>query len=158
MLTSTYPKEWNDMFIFESASLIPESPPLRDPKSVIDNSVPTLSAKETVLWKRIYEYPTRAFNFSEGIFAMGGLSPLYPVHPKAYCEKKEMSLWSLLQADCKGVSFVVGGMVNHDMGNVLEGKTPDVGSSTAVREVEKAPSTEESSSERTEGSQNTPPL
>ncbi|KAF5814036.1 hypothetical protein HanRHA438_Chr03g0116651 [Helianthus annuus] len=139
MPTSTYPKEWKNRFIFVSASLIPESPLLRDPKAVIDDSVPTLSAKETVLWKRMYEYPTRAFNFPEGILAMGGLSPLYLVRPKAYCEKKEMSLWSLLRADCMGVSFVVGGMVNPDMGNVLEGKTPDVGSFIAVGEVEEAP-------------------
>ncbi|KAJ0773573.1 hypothetical protein HanOQP8_Chr03g0100821 [Helianthus annuus] len=45
-------------------------------------------------------------------------------------------------------------MVNPDMGNFLEGKIPDVGSSAAVGEVEKAPPTEEGSSERTEGSQN----
>ncbi|KAM0028563.1 hypothetical protein Hdeb2414_s0014g00422261 [Helianthus debilis subsp. tardiflorus] len=78
MLTSTYPKEWNDRFIFVSASLIPEYPPLRDPKAVIDDSVPTLSAKETVLWKRMYEYPTRAFNFPEGILAMGGSETSIP--------------------------------------------------------------------------------
>ncbi|KAF5801382.1 hypothetical protein HanXRQr2_Chr06g0247491 [Helianthus annuus] len=157
MPTSTYPKEWKNRFIFVSASLIPNPPPpLRDPKAVIDDSVPALSANKIVMWKRMYEHPTRAFNFPEGIFSMGGLSPLYPVRPKAYCEKKDMSLWSLLQADCKGVSFVVGGVVNPDMGNVLEGKTPDVRSSAAVGEVEKTPSTEGGSSERTKGSQNSP--
>ncbi|MFS8018365.1 hypothetical protein Hanom_Chr15g01391231 [Helianthus anomalus] len=112
--TSTYPKEWNNRFIFVLASLSQESPPLRDPKAVIDDSVPALSANETVLWKRKYEHPIRAFKFSEGILAMG--------------------------ADCKGVSFVVGGVINPDMGNVLEGKTPDVGSYTATEEVEKTPS------------------
>ncbi|KAJ0712876.1 hypothetical protein HanRHA438_Chr09g0419931 [Helianthus annuus] len=131
MPTSTYPKEWKNMFIFVSASLLLESPPLRDPKAVIDDSVPTLSAKEIVLWKRMHEYPTRAFNFPEGILAVGGLSPLYPILPKAYCEKK-------------GQPFV------------LEGKTPDLRSSAAVGEVEKAPSTKEGSSERTEVSQNSP--
>ncbi|MFS8018333.1 hypothetical protein Hanom_Chr15g01390851 [Helianthus anomalus] len=115
--TSTYPKEWNNMFIFVSASLIQESPPLRDPKAFIDNSVPTLSANETVLWKRKYEHPIRAFKLLEGILAMGGLSPFYLVRLKAYCDKK-------------------------DMGNVLEGKTPDVGSSAATEEVEKTPSSE----------------
>ncbi|KAF5798241.1 hypothetical protein HanRHA438_Chr07g0301001 [Helianthus annuus] len=89
---------------------------------------------------------------------MGGLSPLYPVRPKAYCEKKDMSLWSLLQAACKGVSFVVGGVVNPDMGNILEGKTHDVRSFAAVGEVERTPSTEESSAEKTEGSQKSPPV
>ncbi|KAJ0639804.1 hypothetical protein HanPSC8_Chr16g0701341 [Helianthus annuus] len=91
MPTSTYPKEWKNRFIFVSAPLIPESPPLKDPKAVIEDSVPALSANETVLWKRMYEYPTRAFNFPEGILAMGGLSPLYPIRPKAYCEKRGKS-------------------------------------------------------------------
>ncbi|KAJ0625293.1 hypothetical protein HanPI659440_Chr01g0000091 [Helianthus annuus] len=91
--------------------MIHESSPLRDPKAVIDDSVPAFSAAEPVLWKKMYEHPTRAFNFPEGILAMGSMSPLYPVRPKAYHEKKEMSFWSLLQADFKGVSFVVGGIV-----------------------------------------------
>ncbi|KAJ0785160.1 hypothetical protein HanOQP8_Chr02g0039831 [Helianthus annuus] len=87
-LTSTYLKEWKNKFIFVSASMIPESPSSRDPKAVIDKSVPTHSMTEIVLWKRMYEHPTRAFKFPEGILAVGVLSPLYPVHPKAYCEKK----------------------------------------------------------------------
>ncbi|KAM0041556.1 hypothetical protein Hdeb2414_s0011g00367691 [Helianthus debilis subsp. tardiflorus] len=162
MPTSTYPKEWKNMFIFISASMIPESPPLRDPKASTDDNVPVRSANETVLWKRMYEHLTRAYSFPEGILAMGGASHLYSIRSKAYFGKKvvffffcffimsvdcilvcdfgfhpvissvllvcaEMSLWYLLQADCKGISFVVGGVVNQEMGNVLEGKTRDVG-------------------------------
>ncbi|KAJ0737116.1 hypothetical protein HanLR1_Chr06g0203391 [Helianthus annuus] len=79
MPTSTYPKEWKNNFIFVSASLIPESPPpLRDPKAVIDDSVPALSANEIVRWKRMYEHPSRAFNFPKGILSIGGLSPPIP--------------------------------------------------------------------------------
>ncbi|KAJ0612158.1 hypothetical protein HanHA300_Chr01g0024061 [Helianthus annuus] len=75
MPTSTYPKEWKSRFIFVSAAMIPESPPLRDVEAAIEDSVPILSAVEIVQWKRMYEYPMRAFTFSEGILAMGGLSP-----------------------------------------------------------------------------------
>ncbi|KAJ0680583.1 hypothetical protein HanPI659440_Chr16g0625781 [Helianthus annuus] len=78
MPTSTYPKEWKNRFVFVSAPLIPESLPLKDPKAVIEDSVPALSANETVLWKMMYEYPTRAFNFPEGILAMGGSKPPIP--------------------------------------------------------------------------------
>ncbi|MFS7947521.1 hypothetical protein Hanom_Chr06g00549251 [Helianthus anomalus] len=99
--------------------MIPESLPLRDPTSVIDDGVPVLSAAETVLLKKMYEHPTRAFNFPEGILAMGGLSPLYLIRPNAFHENKEKSLWSLLQADCKGISFVVQGVVNPKMGGIL---------------------------------------
>ncbi|KAJ0603446.1 hypothetical protein HanRHA438_Chr02g0047861 [Helianthus annuus] len=88
MSTSTYLKEWKNKFIFVLASTIPESPSSRDPKAVIDESVPTLSVTETNLWKRMYEHPTRAFNFPKGILTMGVLCPLYSVRPKAYCEKK----------------------------------------------------------------------
>ncbi|KAM0002770.1 hypothetical protein Hdeb2414_s0313g00864721 [Helianthus debilis subsp. tardiflorus] len=84
--------------------MIPESPPLRDPKATIKDSVHVLFANETVMWKRMYEHPTRAYSFPEGILAMG-----------------EMSLWSLLQADCKEISFVGCGEVNLETGNVLEG-------------------------------------
>ncbi|KAJ0715737.1 hypothetical protein HanPI659440_Chr13g0504801 [Helianthus annuus] len=77
MLTSTYPKEWKSRFIFVSAAMIPESPPLRDAEAAIEDSIPILSADEIIQWKRMYENPTRAFTFSEGILAMGGggLSP-----------------------------------------------------------------------------------
>ncbi|MFS7967586.1 hypothetical protein Hanom_Chr09g00787461 [Helianthus anomalus] len=40
----------------------------------------------------MYEIPTRAVTFSEGILAMGGLSPSYPVRPKAFCWQKS-HLW-----------------------------------------------------------------
>ncbi|MFS7931091.1 hypothetical protein Hanom_Chr04g00352001 [Helianthus anomalus] len=36
----------------------------------------------------MYENPTRAFTFYEGILAKGGLSPAYSVRPKAFLEKK----------------------------------------------------------------------
>ncbi|MFS7935907.1 hypothetical protein Hanom_Chr05g00409071 [Helianthus anomalus] len=88
MPTSTYPKEWKSRFIFISADMIPESPPLRDAKAAIEDNIPILSADEIVMWKRMYENPTRAFTFSEGILAMGGLSPFYSVRPKAFFGKK----------------------------------------------------------------------
>ncbi|MFS7990970.1 hypothetical protein Hanom_Chr12g01065241 [Helianthus anomalus] len=106
--TSTYPKNWKSRFIFVSAAMIPESPPLRDTEAAIEDSVPILSADEIVQWKRMYENPTRAFTFSEGILAMGGLSPSYLVRPKAFFGKKELTLWRLLQGDSKDVKFLVG--------------------------------------------------
>ncbi|KAF5759817.1 hypothetical protein HanXRQr2_Chr16g0745951 [Helianthus annuus] len=91
MPTSTYPKEWKNMFIFVSPSLIFESLPLRDPATVIDDSVPHLSAAKVVLWRKMYEHPIRAFNFPKGVLAMGGLSPLYPIRPKAFYEGRVIS-------------------------------------------------------------------
>ncbi|MFS7987018.1 hypothetical protein Hanom_Chr11g01017061 [Helianthus anomalus] len=88
---------------------------------------------------------------------MGGLSPFYLIHPKSFHESKEMTLWSLLQADCKGVSFLVEGVVNLEIGGVLGGSTPDVGGSV-VGVVEGTPSTIEGSSKRLEDSQNSPPV
>ncbi|KAJ0753145.1 hypothetical protein HanPI659440_Chr09g0332451 [Helianthus annuus] len=88
MPTSTYPKEWKSRFIFVFAAMIPESPPLRDAKAAIEDSVPILSADEIVQWKRMYENPTRAFTFSERILAMGGPSPFYSVRPKTFFGKK----------------------------------------------------------------------
>ncbi|KAJ0686885.1 hypothetical protein HanOQP8_Chr11g0420681 [Helianthus annuus] len=91
MPTSTYMKEWKNRFIFVLPSLVPESLPLRDPATIINDGIPALSAAETMLWKKMYEHPTRAFNFLEGILAMGGLSPLYPIRPKAFHENKVIS-------------------------------------------------------------------
>ncbi|MFS7952308.1 hypothetical protein Hanom_Chr07g00605461 [Helianthus anomalus] len=56
----------------------------------------------------------------------------------------EMSFWRLLQADCRGISFM--------------GKTPDVdvGGSVATRKAEKTPSHEEDSLKEAEGSQGSP--
>ncbi|MFS7943852.1 hypothetical protein Hanom_Chr06g00505081 [Helianthus anomalus] len=71
--------------------MIPESPPLRDAKAAIDDSVPILYADEIVQWKRMYENPTRAFTFSGGILAMGRLSPFYSVRQKAFFGKKVFS-------------------------------------------------------------------
>ncbi|KAF5814311.1 hypothetical protein HanRHA438_Chr03g0120381 [Helianthus annuus] len=131
MPISTYPKEWKNRFNFVSPSMIFESLPLRDPAAVIEDGVPPLSATEDVLWRKMYEHPTRAFNFPEGILAIGGLSPFYLTRPKVFYEGKEMTLWSLLQADCRGVSYVVEGVVNQEMGSVLGGGTPDGGGSNA---------------------------
>ncbi|KAM0037706.1 hypothetical protein Hdeb2414_s0013g00406411 [Helianthus debilis subsp. tardiflorus] len=88
-----YYKEWKSRFIFVSAAMIPESLPLRDAKAAIEDNVPILSTDEIVQWKRMYENPTRAFTFPEGILAMGGLSPLYSVRPKVFFGKKGISLF-----------------------------------------------------------------
>ncbi|MFS7923664.1 hypothetical protein Hanom_Chr03g00263441 [Helianthus anomalus] len=108
MPTSTYPKEWKSRFIFVSAAMIPESPPLKDVEAAIEDNIPIFSANEIVQCKRMYENPTRAFTFSEGILDMGGLNPSYSVHPKDFFGKKELTLWRLLQGDSKDVKFVVG--------------------------------------------------
>ncbi|KAM0062220.1 hypothetical protein Hdeb2414_s0004g00145541 [Helianthus debilis subsp. tardiflorus] len=88
MPTSTYPKQWKSRFIFVSPAMIPESPSLREAEATIEDSIPALSADEIVQWKRMYGNPTRAFTFSEGILAMGGLSPSYSVRPRAFFGKK----------------------------------------------------------------------
>ncbi|KAM0018060.1 hypothetical protein Hdeb2414_s0027g00694981 [Helianthus debilis subsp. tardiflorus] len=94
--------------------MIPESPPLRDPKATIKDSVHVLFANETVMWKRMYEHPTRAYSFPEGILAMGGLSPLYSFRPKAYFGKKNVIFFfASLQCLLIVPRFVTG--------NVLEG-------------------------------------
>ncbi|KAF5783625.1 hypothetical protein HanXRQr2_Chr11g0510131 [Helianthus annuus] len=156
MPTSTYPKEWKNRFIFVLPSLVPESLPLRDPTAVIDDGIPALSAAKTVLWKKMYEHPTRAFNFLEGILAMRGLSPLYQIRPKAFHENKEMSLWNLLQADCKRISFVVEGVVNSEIGGILGGGTAGVGGAAGA--TEGTPSMKEGSPKGSSDSQNSPPV
>ncbi|KAJ0886602.1 hypothetical protein HanRHA438_Chr09g0381351 [Helianthus annuus] len=116
MPTSTYPKDWKSRFIFVSATMMPESPLPRDVEAVIEDVVSTLSTAETVQWKRMYENPTRAFTFFRGDARHGGLSPSYPVCPKAFfcCAVifsafscTELTLWRLLQGDSKDVKFVV---------------------------------------------------
>ncbi|KAJ0815742.1 hypothetical protein HanPI659440_Chr00c39g0740101 [Helianthus annuus] len=116
MPTSTYPNEWKSRFIFVSAAMIPKSPPLRDAKAVIEDSVPVLSADEIVQWKRMYENPTRAFTFPEGVLAMGGLSPFDSVRPKAFFGKK---------GDCKDVKFMVGDKIEPGMSRGVERKVPE---------------------------------
>ncbi|KAJ0700153.1 hypothetical protein HanOQP8_Chr10g0364371 [Helianthus annuus] len=106
MPTSTYPKEWKSRFIFVSAAMISESPPLRDPKASIENSIPVLSTDEIVQWKRMYENPTRAFTFPEGVLAMGGLSTFYSVRPKAFFGKKGIPLPLACYAFISGVVSV----------------------------------------------------
>ncbi|KAM0025316.1 hypothetical protein Hdeb2414_s0021g00573251 [Helianthus debilis subsp. tardiflorus] len=53
MPTSTYPKEWKSRFIFVSAAMIPESPPLKDTEAAIEDSILILSADEIVQWKQL---------------------------------------------------------------------------------------------------------
>ncbi|KAJ0570146.1 hypothetical protein HanHA300_Chr05g0174811 [Helianthus annuus] len=84
MPTSTYPKEWKNQFLFVSPLLLSEPLPTRDLAAAIEDDVPPLSGVEEALWKHMYENSTRAFNFSEGILEMGGLSPFYPTRPKAF--------------------------------------------------------------------------
>ncbi|KAJ0770047.1 hypothetical protein HanPI659440_Chr07g0252611 [Helianthus annuus] len=105
--------------------MIPDSPPLGDPKAAIEDSVSVLSADEIVQWKRMHENPTRAFTFPEGVLAMGGLSPFYSVRPKAFFGKKEMTLWGLLQGDCRDVKFMVGDKVEPSMSRGVEKKVPE---------------------------------
>ncbi|KAM0044212.1 hypothetical protein Hdeb2414_s0010g00350581 [Helianthus debilis subsp. tardiflorus] len=94
MPTSTYPKEWKNRFIFISPSMLSELLSIRDPAAAIEDDIPPLSATEDVLWRRMYEHSTRAFNFSEGILAMGGLSLFYPTHPRAFYDGRgKFSLW-----------------------------------------------------------------
>ncbi|KAJ0770741.1 hypothetical protein HanPI659440_Chr07g0261141 [Helianthus annuus] len=103
-------------FIFVSPLLLLEPLPTRDPAAAIEDDVPSLSGVEEVLRKRMCENSTRVFNFSEGILGMGGLSPFYPTRPK----------FSFDGADVRGVSFVVEGVENQEMGVVLGGETPNV--------------------------------
>ncbi|KAM0036416.1 hypothetical protein Hdeb2414_s0014g00426101 [Helianthus debilis subsp. tardiflorus] len=127
--------------------MVPDSPPLRDAKAVIEDNIPVLSADEIVQWKRMHENPTRAFTFPEGILSVGGLSPFYPVRPKAFLGKKEMTLWGLLQGDCKDVKFMVGDKVEPGMSRGVERKVPEgfvqAGDSVAGEKDEGASSSEE---------------
>ncbi|KAJ0753544.1 hypothetical protein HanPI659440_Chr09g0337011 [Helianthus annuus] len=150
MPTSTYPKDWKSRFIFVSAAMMSESPLPRDADTPIEDVVPSLSANETIQWKRMYEHPTRAFTFSEGILAMGGLSPSYPVRPKAFFGKKELTLWRLLQGDSKDVQFMVDGEVVPGLSRsgvaLVTGGSAQVGGSVTVGGDEGNPSDEEESS------------
>ncbi|KAM0061195.1 hypothetical protein Hdeb2414_s0004g00133151 [Helianthus debilis subsp. tardiflorus] len=76
-----------------------------------------------VQWKRMYENPTRAFTFPEGVLAMEGLSPLYLVWPKDFFGKKGISVPGLLCLD---------DLVDLDMSRGLEKKAPGTGSSVHV--------------------------
>ncbi|KAJ0790123.1 hypothetical protein HanPI659440_Chr05g0211391 [Helianthus annuus] len=130
-----------------AAAILPESPPLRDPKAPIEDNVPILSADNIVQWKRMYENPTRVFTFPEGVLAMGGLSPLYYVHPRAFYGKKEMTLWGLLQGDCSDIKFMVGDKVDPDMSRALEKKALGTGSSVHVEDYDAVEKGEKTSSE-----------
>ncbi|KAJ0691874.1 hypothetical protein HanPI659440_Chr15g0579761 [Helianthus annuus] len=145
MPTSTYHKEWKSRFIFVSAAMISESPPLRDPKAAIEDNVPILSANEIVQWKRMYENQTMAFTFSEGILGMAGLSPLYPRFFRV-----EMTLWGLLQGDFRDVKFVVEDKVEPGLNRNVEmkvtGGSVQTGGSAAVEGDEGASSDGEESS------------
>ncbi|KAM0050905.1 hypothetical protein Hdeb2414_s0007g00229181 [Helianthus debilis subsp. tardiflorus] len=130
--------------------MIPESPPPRDVEAAIEDIVPTLSTNETIQWKRMCENPTRDFTFSEGILAMGGLSPSYSVRPKAFFGKKELTLWRLLQGDSKDVKFVIGDEVdpglNRSGGMHVTGGSAQAGGSVAVEGGEGTSSDGEESS------------
>ncbi|KAJ0854259.1 hypothetical protein HanRHA438_Chr14g0660661 [Helianthus annuus] len=147
MPTSTCTKDWKSRFIFVSAAMMPESPLPRDVDAPIEDDVPTLSANKTVQWKRMYENPTRAFTFSEGILAMGGLSPSYSVRPQAFFE---LTLWRLLQGDYKDVQFVVNGEVvpglNRSRVVPVAGGSAQAGGSAAVEGGEGTSSDGEESS------------
>ncbi|KAJ0514850.1 hypothetical protein HanHA300_Chr10g0374181 [Helianthus annuus] len=112
MPTYTYSKEWKNHFIFISPLLLPKPLPIRDPAAAIEDDVPPMSGVEDALWRKMYEHSTWAFNFPEGILAMGGLSPFYPTCPRAFLDGREMSFWNLMQADVRGVSFMVEGVEN----------------------------------------------
>ncbi|MFS8023582.1 hypothetical protein Hanom_Chr16g01453121 [Helianthus anomalus] len=78
--------QWKNRFIFFSPALLFEPLPARDPATIIKDEVPSLSDVEASLWKLVCENPTRTFNFSEGILALGGLSHLYSSRPKAFLD------------------------------------------------------------------------
>ncbi|KAM0037378.1 hypothetical protein Hdeb2414_s0013g00402511 [Helianthus debilis subsp. tardiflorus] len=138
------------MFIFVSPSMLFEPLPIRDPAAVIEDGVPPLSDTEGVLWSRMYEHSTRAFNFPEGILALGVLSPFYPTRPKALYKGR---------ADYRGVSYVVEGVVNQEMGGVLGGGAPNVeGSNVELVLGEETPSLKGASPKVSEGSQNSPQM
>ncbi|KAJ0435247.1 hypothetical protein HanIR_Chr17g0891221 [Helianthus annuus] len=147
MPTSTYPKDWKSRFIFVSAAMMSESPLPRAADIPIEDVVPSLSANETVQWKRMCEHPNRAFTFSEGILAMGGLSPSYPVRPKAFFE---LTLWRLLQGDSKDVQFMVNGEIVMGLSRsgaaLVTGGSAQAGGSVTVGGDEGNPSDEEESS------------
>ncbi|MFS7901366.1 hypothetical protein Hanom_Chr00s200637g01837831 [Helianthus anomalus] len=126
MSISTYPKKWKNSFIFVSPSMLFKPLCIRYPVAAIKDGVPPLSAIEDVIWRHMYEHSTRALNFLEDILEMGGLSPFYLTRPRAFYDGRDMFLWSLLQADCRGVSYVVEVVVNQEMCGVLGGGAPDV--------------------------------
>ncbi|KAJ0841321.1 hypothetical protein HanPSC8_Chr14g0629051 [Helianthus annuus] len=64
--------------------------------------------------------PRQPSLFSEGILAMGGLSPFYSVRPKAFFGKKEMALWGLFQGDSKDIKFVVDDKVEPGLSRGVE--------------------------------------
>ncbi|KAJ0485002.1 hypothetical protein HanLR1_Chr14g0525611 [Helianthus annuus] len=159
--TSTYPKDWKCRFIFVSAAMLPESPVPKDLDAAIEDVVPTLSASETVQWKRMCDNPTRAFTFSEGMLAMGGLSPSYPVRPRAFFGKKryflfysslvscvEITLWRLLQGDSKDVKYVVDNEIDPRLNAEAQaaGGSVQAGGSAAMGGSEEDPSGGEESS------------
>ncbi|MFS8019497.1 hypothetical protein Hanom_Chr15g01404461 [Helianthus anomalus] len=126
--------EWKSRFIFVSTAMIPESLPLRDPKEVIEDSVPVLSVDEIVKWKQMHENPTRAFTFPEGCVSHGWIKPflLSPAKGLFWQESHlwcyfcvEMTLWGLLQGDCNDVKFMVGDKVEPSMSRGVEKKVPE---------------------------------
>ncbi|KAF5771363.1 hypothetical protein HanRHA438_Chr14g0681641 [Helianthus annuus] len=162
--TSTYPKKWKNSFIFVYSSMLFEPLSIRYHAAAIKDGVPPLSSTEDVMWRHMYEHSTRASNFLEDIVEMGGLSHFYPTRPRAFYNGKvfgllrtEMFLWRLLQADCRGVSYVVEVVVNQEMCGVLGGGAPDVeGLNAELVPGEGTPPLEGASPKGSEGSQNSP--
>ncbi|KAM0040501.1 hypothetical protein Hdeb2414_s0012g00394701 [Helianthus debilis subsp. tardiflorus] len=184
MPTSTYPKEWKNQFIFVSNSLLYEPLPARDPVATIEDDVPPLFSAEKALWKLMCENPTCAFDFPEGILAMGGLSPFYPSRPKAFlggngesftkssqgfqldsfclcypgiCFLCSDVLVNLMQADVKGVSFVIEGIENQELGVDPRDEVPCVeGHEVEVIPGDGTPLFQGPSPKSSKGSQNSP--
>ncbi|KAF5807332.1 hypothetical protein HanRHA438_Chr05g0241681 [Helianthus annuus] len=120
MPTSTYPKEWKSRFIFVSAAMMSESPPLRDAKAAIEDSIPVLSADEIVQWKRMRE-SYEGFYFSRRDFGYGRVKSFLSSQAQGFC-RQERYLLGLLQGDCKDVQFVVGDKVEPGLNRGAEKK------------------------------------
>ncbi|MFS7970529.1 hypothetical protein Hanom_Chr09g00822061 [Helianthus anomalus] len=81
---------------------------------------------------------------------MGGLSPFYSVRLKAFFGKKEMTLWGLLQRECKDVIFMVGDKIEPGMSRGVEKKVHEssvqAGDSAAEGKGEEGSSSEKEDS------------
>ncbi|MFS8020398.1 hypothetical protein Hanom_Chr16g01415101 [Helianthus anomalus] len=138
--------------------MLSEPLPIRDPVAVLEDGVPPLLATKDVLWRRINEHSTHAFNFPEGILAMGGLSPFYPTCLKAFYEGigKFFLFVVVLVGPCLLRTFGTACLVI-SIGGVLGGGAPNVeGLNAELVLGEGTPSLEGASHKGSEGSQNSP--
>ncbi|KAM0049941.1 hypothetical protein Hdeb2414_s0008g00291791 [Helianthus debilis subsp. tardiflorus] len=145
--TSTYSKKWKRKFIFVSVAMMPESPPLRDPKASIEDSVSVFSADEIVQWKRMYENPMRAFSLPEVGTGYGRCKPSLFGPAKSLFGKERDDFVGLLQGDWRDVKFLVGDKVDPDMSRGLEKKAPGTGSSDCAGDSVVEEKDEENSSD-----------